>query len=145
LAFLGDCGRGLALLRSAVATLGEIGAHWEELEAYARLAEVLIFVGRITEARAALARARGLERDLGETHLGPLIERVELTLAALGDGMSPIALERFLERAQRVGATYEELVVLALAARSGDGTHHERLSRLTHDLGVVRLPMFVDA
>jgi tetratricopeptide (TPR) repeat protein len=142
LAFLGDCEGGLALLRSAVAIFDEIGAQWEELEAQTRIAEVLVFDGRLTEAQSALARARELERGMGETPLAPLIERVELTLAASCDGVSPTALESFLDRARRVGATYEELVVLALSARSGDRTHQEHLSRLTRDLGVVRLPMF---
>jgi tetratricopeptide (TPR) repeat protein len=145
LAFLGDCDGGLALLRSAGTICHEIGAQFDALEIQARLAEVLAFDGRLTEARAALARARELERGVGETPLAPLIERVELTLAASDEGVSPVALESFLERAQRWGASYEELVVLALAERSGDRTHHERLLRLTHDLGVVRLPMFVAA
>jgi tetratricopeptide (TPR) repeat protein len=143
LAFFGDRDGGLALLRSAVATNQEIGALYETLEAYARLAEVLVFHGRLDEARSTLARARELERSVGETPLSPLVERVELTLAASGDGVSPIALEGFLEQARRVGATYEELVVLALAANSGDPTHRERSSQLSRDLGVVRLPMFV--
>jgi len=68
---------------------------------------------------------------------------VELTLAASCDGIEPDVLEYFLERAQRFRASYDELVVLALAERSGDRTHHERLCRLTQDLGVVRLPMLV--
>jgi hypothetical protein len=145
LAFLGDCDGGLALLRSAVTLCDEIGGYWEELEAQVRIAEVLAFDGRLTEARSALALARELERGVGETPFAPLIERVELTLAAPDGGVSPIALESFLERARQAGATYEELVVLALMERSGDLTHHERLCRLTHDLGVVRLPMFVPA
>jgi hypothetical protein len=125
--------------------LDEIGADYEALEAQARIAEVLVFDGRLAEARAALARARELERGVGETPIAPLIERVELTLAATGDGLNPTALKGFLDRARSVGATYEELVVLALAEKSGDLTHHERLSQLTIDLGVVRLPMFVAA
>ena len=146
LAFNGDPDGGLALLRSAVATFDEIGARYEALDVYARLAEVLVFAERLTEASSALAQVREIERGVGNTPLAPLIERVELTLAiALGDDLSPPALESFLERAQRVSASYEELVVLTLAARSGDRTHNERLSWLTRDLGVVRLPMFVDA
>ena len=142
LAFLGDSEGGLVLLRSAVAICDEIGAPYEALEGYTRLAEVLVFDRRLTEAWAAVARARELEREFGETPLAPLIDRVELTLAAASDVVSPDALDGFLERARGGGSTYEELVVLALAARSGDRTHHERLTQLTRDLGVVRLPMF---
>jgi class 3 adenylate cyclase/predicted ATPase len=145
MAFLGDSDGGLALLRSAVATCEEIGADYEALEAYVRLAEVLVFDGRLTEAASALGRTQELERALGGTHLAPLIDRVELTLAAAADGMSPIALKSFLDRVRQANATYEELVVLALATRSGEQTHLDRLSHLTRDLGVVRLPMLSSA
>ena len=145
LAYNGDREGGLALLRSAVAVLDEIGAHYEALEAYARLADVLVFDNRLTEARSALVRARELERVLGETQMSPHIDRVELILAAMpGSGVSPTALESFLERARHIGATYDELVVLALAERLGDRTKHEHVARLSRALGVVRLPMFVD-
>jgi hypothetical protein len=78
--------------------------------------------------------------------LGPHIDRVELILNAKNDGgLSPAALESFLERARRIGATYDELVVLALAERLGDRTQHEHVARLSRALGVVRLPMFADA
>jgi len=143
LAFLGDCDGGLALLRSALALCDEVEARYEALEGQTRVAEVLVFDGRLSEAHSALERARKLERDVGETPLAPLIDRVELTLAASCDGIEPDVLEYFLERAQRFRASYDELVVLALAERSGDRTHHERLCRLTQDLGVVRLPMLV--
>jgi tetratricopeptide (TPR) repeat protein len=143
MAFLGDSEGGLALLRAAVATLDEIGAQYEALEANTRLAEILVFVGRLTEARSALQRARDLERGVGHTPLGPLIERVELTIAASGEGVSPASLESFLERARRDGAAYDELVVLALAERSGDRTQHEHIARLAQALDVVQLPMFV--
>jgi hypothetical protein len=145
-AYLGDCDAGLDLLHSAIAGFDEIGARYEALDMCARLAEVLVFAGRLTDARSALARARELERDVGKNLLALLIDRVELTLAAAsGDDISPAVLESFLERARTARASYEELVVLALAARSGDKTHQERLSQLTRELGVVRLPMFVDA
>jgi predicted ATPase len=142
-AFLGDIDGGLALLRSAVATCDEIGAHYEALEAYIRLAEILVFDGRLAEARPALQRARDLERSVGNTPLATLLERVELTLVASDEGVSPASLESFLERARRDGATYEELVVLALAERSGVPVEHEHISRLAQALDVVRLPMFV--
>jgi class 3 adenylate cyclase/predicted ATPase len=143
MAFLGDSEGGLALLGSAVATLDEIGAHYEALEAYTRLAEILVFVGRLNEARSALQRARELERGVGHTPLAPLIERVELTLAASGEGVSPGSLQSFLERARSDGAAYEELVVLTLAERSGDRSQHEHTARLAQALDVVQLPMFV--
>jgi class 3 adenylate cyclase/tetratricopeptide (TPR) repeat protein len=146
MAYDGDCEGGLVHLRSAVAVLDEIGAHYEALEAYARLVDILVFDNRLTEARSALARARELERVLGETQLAPHIDRLELILAAKHDGgMSSTALESFLERARRIGATYDELVILALAERLGDPTQHEHVARLSRDLGVVRLPMFIDA
>jgi class 3 adenylate cyclase/tetratricopeptide (TPR) repeat protein len=143
-AFLGDLDGGLAVMRAALATLDEIGSHYESLEACARLAEVLTFGDRHREAWDALTRARRLERDVGETPLTALIERVELTLAASSGaaarpGLTP---DGFLERAEGFGATYEGLVVLALAEQSGDDARHGDLVRLTRDLGVVRLPMF---
>ena len=129
LAFHGDCEGGLVLLRSAVVVLDEIGAHYEALEAYSRLADILVFDNRPTEARSALAWARELERVLGETQLAPHIDRLELILAATHNGgMSPTAVESFLERARRIGATYDELVVLALAERLGDQTQHEHVA-----------------
>ncbi len=142
LAFLGDCDGGLVLVRSGIVILEEIGAHFEALEAHTRLAEVLVFDGQLTEARSALARVRELERSVGETPLALLIERVELTLAASEKGVPPDALESFLERSRRVGATYEELVVLTLLSHSGDRNHDQDLSQLARALGVVRLPMF---
>jgi class 3 adenylate cyclase/tetratricopeptide (TPR) repeat protein len=142
-AFLGDVEEGLSLLRAALATLDKIGSHYESLEACARLAEVLVFGGRLDEGSDALARARQLERDVGETPLTPLIERVEMMLVAARGSESPrFAVEEFLERAKGFGATYEGVVVLALAERSGERVHHDELIRLEHDLGVVRLPMF---
>jgi class 3 adenylate cyclase/tetratricopeptide (TPR) repeat protein len=142
LAFLGDRDGGLVLLRTAVATFDELGAHYEALEAYTRLAEILVFDGQLVEARSALRRVRELERGVGSTPLTPLIERVELTLAASSEGVSPASLENFLERARDEGATYEELVVLTLAERSGDQSEQEHMYRLAQALGVVRLPMF---
>jgi tetratricopeptide (TPR) repeat protein len=141
-AFLGDVDRGLSLLSAALATLDKIGSHYESLEACARLAEVLVFGGRLAEASDALARARELERDVGETPLTPLIERVEMMLVARDSESPQFSLEGFLDRANGFGATYEGLVVLALAECSGEHANHDELVRLKRDLGVVRLPMF---
>ncbi len=147
-AFLGDVNGGLTIIRTATATLEEIGSQYESLEALARLAEVLVFAGRLAEARPALRRARDLEHEVGDTPLSALIDRIELTLAlASGDGtIDDSELDRFLERARGLDATYEELVVLVLMERSGmersgHRTRHEQVERLTRDLGVVTLPM----
>ncbi len=143
-AFLGDLQGGLDMMYAALATFDEIGSHFESLEARARLAEVLAFGGRFPEARDELAKARALERDVGETPFTAVIERVGLALAASsGDERAVVsALDDFLDLARRVGATYEELVMLALMERLGHEAHQEDAARLTKDLGVVRLPMF---
>ena len=143
-AFLGDLEGGLDMMHAALTTFDEIGSHFESLEARARLAEVLAFGGRFPEARDELAKARVLERDVGETPFTAVIERVTLALAASsGDERAVVAaLDDFLDLARRVGATYEELVVLVLMERLGHRTHREDVARLTKDLGVVRLPMF---
>ncbi len=142
-AFLGDVDGGLTTIQAAAGTLEEIGSHYESLDARARVAEVQVYARRFPEARAALQRARSLEREVGETPLTALIDRVELTLAvASGERTIERAeLGRFLERARDFDATYEELVVLSLFERSGDGGHRAEVERLTHDLGVVTLPM----
>jgi class 3 adenylate cyclase/tetratricopeptide (TPR) repeat protein len=144
LAFHGDLEGGLAMLRNSIASLDEIGAHFESLEARTRLAEVLVFAERFPEARAELTAIRDRERSLGETPITVLIQRVELTLeASSGDQVVPaLHLDGFVEHAQGLGATYEGLVVIALMERFGDHRHHEELVRIAHDLGVVRLPMF---
>jgi class 3 adenylate cyclase/tetratricopeptide (TPR) repeat protein len=143
-AFLGDLEGGLDMMHAALTTFDEIGSHFESLEARARLAEVLTFGGRFPEARDELAKAHALEREVGETPFTAVIERVRLAVAASsGDGRAVVsALDEFLDLAQRVGATYEQLVVLVLLERLGDRTHSEDAARLTKDLGVVRLPMF---
>jgi class 3 adenylate cyclase/tetratricopeptide (TPR) repeat protein len=142
-AFLGDVDGGLATIEDAARTLHEIGSHYESLDAHSRLAEVLVSAGRLNEARAALARARAYEKDVGDTPLSSLIDRIELTLDVASEDRVIGAAEvgRFCERARRFDATYEELVVLALAERSGDRSHHTEVERLCRDLGVVTLPM----
>ncbi|MGO9854064.1 MAG: adenylate/guanylate cyclase domain-containing protein [Acidimicrobiales bacterium] len=143
-AFLGDLEGGLDMMHAALTTFDEIGSHFESLEARARLAEVLAFSGRFPEAGDQLAKARVLEREVGETPFTAVIERVTLALAASSgeEGAVVDALDDFLDLARRVGATYEELVVLVLMERLGHRTHREDAARLTRDLGVVRLPMF---
>jgi tetratricopeptide (TPR) repeat protein len=142
-AFQGDIDAGLALIGSALSTFDEIGAPFEALEALARTAEVLVFGGRLSEARAALGKARVVQRAFGETPITALIERVGLTLAAAsGEGPpSASALDDFRALAERLDATYDQLVVLSLPGRRADGKRLADLSRLTRDLGVVRLPM----
>jgi class 3 adenylate cyclase/tetratricopeptide (TPR) repeat protein len=143
-AFYDDVEDGISMLRTAIVSLDEIGSHFEALEARTCLVEVLVFAARFPEARAELSVIRDRQRALGETLLTPMIERVELTLeASSGDGGVPTSeLDGFLERAQDLSATYEQLVVMALMERLGDHRHHEELVRIAHDLGVVRLPMF---
>ncbi len=142
--FLGDLDGGLALVRAAADTFDEIGTHSESLEARARLAEVLVFGGRFSEARTALAQARALERDVGETPLSALVERVELTLAASTGDTSTVeaGLDGFLKRAEGVHATYEILVVRSLVERLSLRPADPVTAGLSRDLGVVTLPMF---
>jgi class 3 adenylate cyclase/tetratricopeptide (TPR) repeat protein len=147
-AFHGDLEEGIALERSALAHFDEIGSHMESLEACARLAEVLVYGGRFQEAREALALAHELEGHVGHNPLVPLVERVELTLAAsTGDPATLLAnLDDFLERAESFGttATYEALVVMTLAERLGDTGRHEEVRGLTKELGIISLPMLSD-
>jgi hypothetical protein len=142
-AFLGDVEGGLATIETAAVTLKEIGSHYESLDARARLAEVLVYARRLPEALTALQLARELEREVGDSPLTPLIDRVELSLAvASGDlVIQPAELEKFLERARTFDAIYEVLVVLSLMERSGDRSHHAEIAQLTRDLGVIMLPM----
>ncbi len=145
-AFHGDLEGGIALERSALASFNEIGSHMESLEAYARLAEVLVFGRRFPEAEDALALAHELERHVGHNPLGPLVERVELTLAASSaDSTTRFAnLDGFLDRAEALGANYEALVVLIFAERLGDASRHAEIRRLMDELGIVTLPMLAD-
>src|SRR5262249_14761950 len=145
-AFLGDVDGGLATIEDAARTLREIGSHYEALDAHARVAEVLVSASRLEEARSALHRARAFEKDVGETPLSSLIDRIELTLVvASEDRVIEIAeVNRFRERARNFDATYEELVVLALVERQGDRRHHAEVEQLCRDLGVITLPMFAD-
>ena len=146
-AFSGDLDEGLAMVRSAGATFDEIGSHIESLEARARLAEILVFGGRFAQAGIALEDARELERGAGETLFAPLIERVELTLAAGSGDPSTVftRLDAFLGRAEGLGTTYEILVVLALVELLGDDRVHTEVTRLSTGLGVVTLPMLPGA
>jgi class 3 adenylate cyclase/tetratricopeptide (TPR) repeat protein len=145
-AFHGDLEGGIALEHSALAHFDEIGSHLESLEAYARLAEVLVFGRRFSEAQDALARAHQLERHVGHNPLRPLVERVELTLAASsGDSTKHFAdLGGFLDRAETLGATYEALVVLVLAERLGASDRSAEIHRMMNELGIVTLPMLAD-
>jgi hypothetical protein len=149
-AFHGDLEGGIGLVRSALASFNDIGSHLESLEAVARLAEVLVFGRRLSEAQEALAFAHELEGNLGENPLAPLVERVELTLAAFSGATTTFFdnLNGFLDRAESMGETYEALVVLALAERlgdTGDADRHAEIRRSMKELGIVTLPMLVDA
>ncbi len=146
-AFHGDIEGGIALERSALASFDEIGSHVESLEACARLAEVLVFGRRLGEAEDALVLAHDLERHVGDNPLAPLVERVELTLAAdSADSTTFFArFGGFLDRAEHLDATYESLVVVVLAERLGDTNRHAEITRLMDELGIVILPMLADA
>jgi class 3 adenylate cyclase len=146
-AFKGDLNGGLALMRAAGSICEEINSLVESLEARARLAEVLVFARRLEEARNALADARSLECDVGETPLSPLLDRVELTLAASsGQGASVIArLDDFIEHARAMGSTYDALVALALAELLGDESVSPQVMQMSQELGVVALPMLPGA
>jgi tetratricopeptide (TPR) repeat protein len=147
-AFRGELEAGIALERSALAQFSEIGAHMESLESCARLAEVLVFGRMLVEAKDVLARAHELERYVGENPLRPLVERVEFTLAAAsGDHNSFFEkLDGYLERTRNLdaNATYESLVVLALAERIGDTQRHAEILGLMDQMGIVSLPMLTD-
>jgi tetratricopeptide (TPR) repeat protein len=148
IAFRGDLEAGIALERSALAQFTEIGEHMESLEACTHLAEVLVFGGMLVEARDVLARAHELERHVGESPLRPLVERIELTLAAAsGDHDSFLEeLDGFLDRTRDLdaNATYESLVVLALAERIGDTQRRAEILGLMDQMGIVSLPMLTD-
>jgi tetratricopeptide (TPR) repeat protein len=131
-AFLGELDGAVDMLDSALATFDEIGSFTMSVEVRARLVEVLVFGGRL-----------GVERSGPETPNSALVDRVELTLdAARGNGQSALAgLEHFLDRARKLGAAYEVLVILVTAARLGVGDRYEDPASLQRELGVVRLPM----
>jgi hypothetical protein len=142
-AFKGDLEGGLALVRAAGSTFEEIGSRVESFEARARLAEVLVFAGQLAEARTVLADARAIEADVGPNPFSPLLDRVELTLAASsGDGASVIArLDDFVERARAMESTYDALVALALVELLGDERVSAEVRQMSQELGVVTLPM----
>jgi tetratricopeptide (TPR) repeat protein len=142
-AFLGDVDGGLAMIEEAARTLHEIGNQYESLDAHARVAEILVWANRLEEARTALQLARRFESDMDESPLSSLLDRVELTLVvASGERRIGVAeVSQFCERARRLDATYEELVVLALLQQSGDRSHDAEVEQLCRNLSVVRLPM----
>jgi tetratricopeptide (TPR) repeat protein len=147
LAFLGDAQGGVDLVRAATDTFDEIGASVAAVEARARLAEVLVFCGRLSEAETSLEEARELERAASDNALGPLIDRVELCLA-VASGDSTTALGRLtscLDRARQMGASYDLLVELSLAEQLGIDDNRDEAARLRRDLGIVRLPMLSDS
>jgi class 3 adenylate cyclase/tetratricopeptide (TPR) repeat protein len=143
IAFHGDVEGGIALERSALSSFEAIGSQLESLEACARLAEILVFDRRLAAAEDALGLVHELERNIGDSPLRPLVERVELTIAAVsGDSTTFFSnLDDFFDRAERLDATYEALVVLVLAERLGDTRRHAEILRLMEELGIVALPM----
>ncbi|HLX78259.1 MAG TPA: hypothetical protein VKR27_05190, partial [Acidimicrobiales bacterium] len=53
-------------------------------------------------------------------------------------------LDRFVDRARKLGATYDLVVMLALAGRLGAGEGDKEAVRLRKDLGVVKLAMLAE-
>jgi class 3 adenylate cyclase/tetratricopeptide (TPR) repeat protein len=142
-AFMGELDGAVGMLQSAQETFDKIGSFFHAVEVRARLAEVLVFGGRCAEARQALGLARDVQRTGPETPLSALVDRVELTLE-VACGQREAALHRLgycLEHTRKLGAAYDELVILALAARLGVGSDYDDPTTLREDLGVVRLPM----
>lgn len=138
--FLGDYEAGLAMLQAAITTVDDAHVLVGSIEARARLAEVSAFAGDADRAARALAEARALERELGETPLTVLLDRVEVTLAAMSGDPAHAAerLERAVARARNDGAKYDLLLLLVLADRMGlEGDERER-DELAIELGVVR-------
>ena len=84
---------------------------------------------------------------MGHNPLAPLVERVELTLAASSaDSRTFFAnFGGFVDRAESIGATYEALVVMVIAERLGDANRNAEILRLMDELGIVALPMLADA
>jgi len=145
-AFLGDLDIGVEMERLAVTTFDEIGSVVECLEARARLAEVLVFARQFEEAQIVLTQARDLENAAEVTPLSSLLDRVALTLAERSDDSATFRaqLDRFVDRARKLGATYDLVVMLALAGRLGAGEGDEEAVRLSKDLGVVKLAMLAE-
>lgn len=145
--FLGDYDAGVAMLQAAAATVDEARVLVGSIEVRARLAEVSAFAGDAQRAAQALAEARELERELGETPLAILLDRVEVTLAAISGDPSNVAdlHAQAVVRARNDGAKYDLLLLLVLAERMGlDADEHER-DELASELGVVgfvSLPAF---
>jgi class 3 adenylate cyclase len=142
-AFNGDLEGGLALVRAAGSTLDEINSHLESFEARARLAELLVFAGRLDEARTIVDQTRVLEVGIGETLLSPLLDRVELTLAASSGDRATVRarLDAYAERARAMGTDYDTLVMLAVSELLGDARVRPEVAQLSQKLGVVTLPM----
>ena len=106
-AFLGDPDAGIELEQFAVSTFDELGARVESIEARARLAEVLVFGGRLDDAKAPLAQARRIGRSNADNPHQALLDRVELTLAASsGDRSAALAkLNRVVRAPARAALT----------------------------------------
>jgi class 3 adenylate cyclase/tetratricopeptide (TPR) repeat protein len=145
--FNGDVASGLILVRDAGSVFDEINAHMESFEARARLAEVLVYTGRLDEAHDVLAEARTLEVQVGETLVTPLLDRIELTLAACSGDLAWVRsrIDGVVAGARAMGSAYDALVVLSVLELLGNAGVRPEVARLSRELGVVRLPMLPDA
>jgi len=144
-ALLGDLEQGIAHIETAAATFDEVNVPMASLEARARLAEVLAAAGRTVPALEALATARTHDEALGESPMTAIIDRVEVTLASRDDpDTARTLLGPAMERARRLGASYDLLVLLTLAERLGAGSGDSEADAISRDLGVVRLVVLPD-
>jgi class 3 adenylate cyclase/tetratricopeptide (TPR) repeat protein len=141
--FRGDVDAGIAMVRSAVAAFDDIDTLTLSVESLAILAEVLVFAGQFVDAATTLAQGRALEQTLGETPISALLDRVEVTLAvASGDRLTAIArLDRSLDRARRMSAAFDSVVLTALATRIGVTDGIQGSPDIESDLGIVKLMM----
>ena len=130
------------LLREAIAACVRLGADTWVTEAQGRLAERRVLAGEYREAQTLAAE---VATAAGATALGALAER-SLGYAHVQAREAAEALphlERSLEIAEGIGATYE--VALTLKALGDAGApeadaHRARSSALLADLGVLAVP-----
>ena len=144
-ALLGDLDQGVVRIEAAVVTFDQVNVPMASLEARARLAEVLTAADSTERAVEALAVARALDAELGESPMTAIIDRVEVTLEA---GRDPARARELLgpalDRARDLGASYDLLVLLTLADRLGMGDGGDEAAAISRNLGVVELVVVPD-
>jgi len=130
------------LLREAIAACGRLGADTWVTEAQGRLAERHILAGAYREAQTLAAE---VATAAGATALGALAERclgyAHVQARELAEALPH--LERSLEIAEGIGATYEIALTLRALADAGAPEQETRRARsraLLSDLGVLAVP-----